>query len=275
MGAISTLSSYLSNLATPDQTVTFARGESTSAIVAGQWQDLFIGVGPAGAAPGAAAVPTNATLGSLEQADGGSGVVRALGGFLSAANVHAGTLVLCDRLSHQSGLSGIVSTAQTTNLATAALTRYTSGVGVMAGLTIYTAVGTGAATVSVSYTNTVPTAGQTSPTRSFFAFTGQNRAGRFIPLPLVAGDLGVKSVESVTLSATTGTAGNFGVTLYKPLAFFPLDTTTPRPMSYFDGMIGGLPEIVDGACLFWLFMPREGDGTAPQVVAGSLLLSED
>jgi hypothetical protein len=44
---------------------------------------------------------------------------------------------------------------------------------------------------------------------------------KFQIMPLQAGDRGVKSVESLTLSASTGTAGNFGLTLFRPIMTFP------------------------------------------------------
>lgn len=128
--------------------------------------------------------------------------------------------LLIDRLSHQGGLSGTVTTAQTTNLPTAALTRYTSGVGVMIGLEIYTQIGTTATTVTVSYTNQAGTSGRTSLAR-VFGGTNFREVNRIMPIPLADGDTGARSVESVTVLATTGTAGNFGVTLYKPLVVLP------------------------------------------------------
>ena len=131
-----------------------------------------------------------------------------------------GSYIVADRLSHQGGLSGIVTTPQTTNLPTAALTRYTSGVGVMAALEITTIVGTTATTVSVSYTNSAGVAGRTSPAVTFGG-TNDRQTAQVQLVPLQAGDVGVRSVESVTLAATTGSAGAFGVTLYKPLIALP------------------------------------------------------
>jgi hypothetical protein len=123
--------------------------------------------------------------------------------------------LLIDRLNEQGGLVGNLNTTQTTNLPTAALTRYTSGVGVQIGLHIYGTWGTTNTTVSVSYTNSAGTPGQTgvitmidTPGPAVFYWVG-----------LQSGDVGAKSVESVTLSVSTGTAGNGSVFLFKPLAY--------------------------------------------------------
>jgi hypothetical protein len=113
-----------------------------------------------------------------------------------------------------------VATTQTTNLPTAALTRYTSGVGVFACLEITTAVGTTATTATVSYTNSSGTAGRTSPAITFGG-TNDRQVNQVQMIPFQVGDVGVRSVESVTLAATTGTAGAFGVTLFRPVAVIP------------------------------------------------------
>jgi len=68
-----------------------------------------------------------------------------------------------------------------------------------------------------------------------------------IPFALAAGDTGVRSVQSVTLSATTGTAGDFGLTINRRVAIIGLPS----------GGIGdtlnifslGMPRIYDNACL--------------------------
>lgn len=163
-----------------------------------------------------------------------------------------GWAMLCDRLSHSGGLSGTLNTTQTTNLPTAALTRYTSGDGVHAALEYYSAVGTNSGvTATASYTNQAGTAARTSLAIAANRAAGWGMTGNMHPIPLQVGDSGFKSVESVTLSATTGTAGNFGVTLYKPLASWPLNA--PVLTSGID-LAGNIPEITASACLFWVIM---------------------
>jgi hypothetical protein len=168
-------------------------------------------------APTTAVVPDATTLGSMP------GWPPGLTAWIKTAIIGrggGGSYIIADRLSHQGGLSGIVTGAQTTNLPTAALTRYTSGVGVMAALEISTSVGTTATTAVVSYTNSAGTAGRTSPSVTFGGANDRQTA-QVQMVPLQAGDVGVRSVESVTLAASTATAGAFGVTLYKPLLALP------------------------------------------------------
>ena len=155
--------------------------------------------------------------------------------------------LLIDRLVHSGGLDGTSTSAQTTNLPTAALTRYTSGEGVVMALEIYTAVGTTQAGVSVSYTNSSGTSGRTSPTVRIGG-TSFNQNSSVILLPFQAGDTGVQSVESVTLSVSTGTVGDFGVTLFRPLAWV-VGKPSGSPLDL--GIEGGgnAPQIVDDACL--------------------------
>ncbi len=126
-------------------------------------------------------------------------------------------ILIVDRLTQMGGLSGIVTGTVTTNLPTAALTRHTSGAGVMALIEQDSQVGATASTLSVSYTNSSGVTGRTSPAVSF---GGTNDRGAMMstPLPLQVGDVGIRSVESVTLASTTSTAGDYGIALVKPLA---------------------------------------------------------
>ncbi|MDX2073023.1 MAG: hypothetical protein SFX19_01505 [Alphaproteobacteria bacterium] len=186
------------------------------------------------------------------------------------------SLMLIDRLSHQGGLSGTVTTAQTTNLPTAALPRYTSGEGVMMALEIYTSVGsTTAANATVSYTNQAGVSGRTSKI-VILGGTTDFAASRFIILPLQDDDTGVRSVQSVTLSANTGSAGNFGVTLFKPLSLFPsfsqaFDGIQPRTFNTLIGGFGCCPEILNDACLGLLGF---ANSTNPGVITGAFYLAE-
>jgi hypothetical protein len=180
-----------------------------------------------------------------------TGRLTFLGGrFNTFANASAG-LILVDLLNVNGGLSGTVTTAQTTNLPTAALTRHTSGEGVMAGIVIYTTLGTTATTITISYTNSSGVGSRTSTATSFGA-TGFREGGLLIPIPLQAGDTGVQSIESVTVTATTGLAGNFGVCLFKPLAMISLESATgvmPLDAVSTGCIIGSLCEIDPDACL--------------------------
>lgn len=169
------------------------------------------------------------------------------------------SLLMADRLCHQGGLSGTSTGVQTTNLPTATLTRSTSGVGVMAGLEIYTNVGSTITTATISYTNQAGTSGRTglAPIGGS-AGSGYGAASRMTLMALQSGDTGVRSVESVQLAASTGVAGNFGVTLFRPLVVVPYrqrpDTTTGRHVRFLltPHQFASLPSIDSGACVFSL-----------------------
>jgi len=162
--------------------------------------------------------------------------------------------VMIDRLSHQGGLVANIATSQTTNLPTAALTRYTDGAGVWIGLEIYSTVGNTQVTATIAYTNQAGVGGRTGICQ-LGSTGGYTTAGLISVVAFQAGDTGARSVESVQLSATTGTAGSFGVTLFRPLSFF---STLPGVMmtSVWHNTFGGcfaVPPIDPDACLTPIF----------------------
>lgn len=151
------------------------------------------------------------------------------------------------------------------------LPRYTDGKGVRAfivsGGTGYvanaTTVGATAHNFQISYTNTVPTAGRTLP----FTVAGTSSAimghishsgvaaNNYFPLPLANGDAGVKSVQSVTLSAATATAGTYyHLVLYKELAMIPVPLINTYYERDFVNMMPSLERVVDGAVLGLIYV---------------------
>jgi hypothetical protein len=198
-------------------------GAAAGTLVAGRLTDLWMYDGQPGAAtatPTSAVTVNNATAGSWLQTTPTAGTDLYLVSIAACAHV-AGSLILYDRLVQHGGLSATTTGAQTTNLPTPALTRFTSGVGVEAWATIYTQIGATGTTITASYTNTVPSSGQTTVATTF-GNTGFREAQRVLPLPLHTGDKGVTVVASMTIAASTLTAGNFGVTLVRPLAVIPI-----------------------------------------------------
>lgn len=236
-----------------------------------KWSSEWLASPLPGVAPTTAEAPTRATAGALGQQNGTG--LRIVG--MQVGHGVSGPIALCDRLSHQGGLVGNLNTEQTTNLPTAALTRYTDGVGVIMALEIYSNIGTTATSFTVSYTNEAGTAGQISQVMPIGG-TSWREARRNIWLPLAVGDKGVRSVESVTLAATTGTAGNFGVTLFKPLVMIPMPgRQARRPDPILGDLMGGLPEILTDACLYWLWMPAQSAVVEAGTVAASIAFAED
>lgn len=227
MAAIADLSDLLNratggNSGTPEPIFFFkdARVDSAAAVatVAGRYTSLWMyeGSPSGGPAPTTVAIPDNTTDGGLKQTDPGGGRTKWLVGGWIACNT-PGTFILYDRLLHIGGLSGTVTTAQTVG---GTLTRNTGGVGNQIWVEIYTQIGTTATTITASYTDQDSNTGQTS-TATAIGGTGLREAQRIIPLPLAQGDYGVEACASVTLAGTSGTAGNFGVSIVRPLLSIP------------------------------------------------------
>lgn len=260
---INSYNEYKTKLNSPYQTVPVQKN-AVSAAAGSRYFSQWLSIPFAGVAPTTAAICDNTTAGAMGQLNSSSN--QRIIGISTGCNLGC-SYILCDRLSHQGGLDGTVTTAQTTNLPTAALTRYTNGVGVMAAVEVYTAAGASAVTMTASYTNQAGTSGQTTIATDF-GTSAYSSLSRFNILPYQEGDSGVKSVESLTLSATTGTAGNFGITLFKPLLI--LGNYSQGTYSYHQDALlnfsGYMPIIQNGACLFWLvLMPSTPSGFFAQV----------
>lgn len=212
--------------------------------------------------PGAGAEPTNAacdttTTGAMwpELTDSGDmwlAHLECLGAHQS--DPFYGIFVF-DRLVATSGLDCTIATTQTTNLPTAALTRYTDGVGVTAWIEDYSVSGTIVTTATVSYTNQDGTPGQTSDP---FTVPQQISSGGLSRINLAPGDTGIRSVESYTQAAgQVGGGGNhLGITLLKPLLVLsPAGRTNGSASTGYRVMFnalqgaGNLPKIISGACL--------------------------
>lgn len=219
----------------------------------------------AGAIPTTGAAPTRATAGALGQENplGTGYLLRTILSWTAR-----GTFTFADRLSHQGGLSGTATGAQTTNLPTTALTRYTTGVGVQIGLEIYTAIGATGTTVTASYTDQGGTSGNVAPLTTWGG-TGFNGVSRIVILPYAVGDSGARAVASVTATATTGTLGAFGVTLFQPLLTLPVSLDVDVEALFGQGC--WFPEILTDACLFGIV---HTNGTATGVMQMDLKFGE-
>lgn len=235
----------------------------------GQWHSLWTseGIPCFGSAPGAFANPTRATAGAMGQDDATGG--RQLRLFsASMLSSQAGMLVLYDRLMHVSGLSGTVTTAQNLNGGSpAGVTRYTTGERNEIWVEIYTALGSTATTITASYTDQSGNAAASIPT--VVGGSTRNESGRIVRCSLASGDYGVRDITSVTLAASTLTAGDFGVVIARPLMYIPISITNAGVACYF--ATGNFPKIEAGACLAWAFV---GTTTTPPVVDGLLEFME-
>jgi hypothetical protein len=261
MAAIANLSDFINrstggNSGTPQDISVFkaARigGAAAQLPTAGRVQSLwrFDGMPCGGAVPPTVATaPDNTTAGAIGQASPGGGRQQWLT-YVSCGGLNAGGIMIYDRLLHISGLNGTVVLPQTVG---GTLTRNTGGIGNQIWIEIYSLIGTTGTTVTASYTNQAGTPGRTTAAIAFGG-TALREPTRLFCLPLQAGDTGVQSVEDVTLAGTTGTAGDFGVTIMKPVLWLPV--TFLGAGGDFSALSKGRGpvEIESGACLsmFWI-----------------------
>ncbi len=267
--ALTDYADYLSKVAAAKNLVFLKNHASEAGVWGSSWRNSPDG----GSAPGAAAAPNSSTLGSLfsnprlprfTNANYISGLE------LAASSSDTCSVLIADRLSHSSGLSGTTTTAQTTNLPTAALTRYTDGVGVFIGVEIHTDIGTTGTTFTCEYTNQAGTGGRTTKATTIGA-NAKNGAGHLTICPLQDGDTGVRSVQNFDLVASTTVAGDIGITLFKPLMMINYVSSNNVQNSYFDAIVGGgglLAEIKDNACIFLLCTDNS------QVLQGTMKIIE-
>ena len=227
--------------------------------VAGQWSSLWQynkNPGGEGAAPTTVAVPDNTTGGGLLQTDPSGGREKWLLGI--AANVcnTDGSILLYDRLLHIGSMDGTNTGAQTV---AGSLTRNTGGAGNQIWVEIYSQIGASGTTITASYTNQAGTGSRTTKAVSIGG-TGLREPQRMICLPLQDGDTGVQAVASVTLAGTTGTAGNFGVTVVRPLLLLPVATAGGGAQRDCIAGFPSVPEIDTDACLSLAMLAT---GTSP------------
>lgn len=221
--------------------------------VAGRYCSLYRA---AGTFPAQRAIPATGAGESPTDATGGLGFTNptapaksALGRIVvTSSNAAAMKFVVIDRLVQQAGMSGIVTTAQSGP--TAPITRGdTSGIDCDAWLEWYTATGGTGVTATIVYVD----GGGVSRTTTL-TIPATMGASQMLEIPPLAGaNPGFRSVTSVTLSATTGTAGSFGVTIGRRL-FEGVVPPSYTPAVYEIESTGGL-KIDDDACVHFIVLP--------------------
>ena len=231
---------------------------SLSNAAAGQFHSLWRATGQPGqgAIPGAAAVCTNALTGAMNFAQQTS-PATSYGAWANAVcSNSAVTIEIHDRLMHMGGLVGNVATSQTVNLdvhANLASNDLDARKGdanysdIQWWLEWYTDTGSTAVTATVNVTYNDGSSGNLTG----ISLAATRRASLMIPLngSIPSADSGkyIRDVNTVQLSATTGTAGSFGVTATRPRLTLPLNVA--NKMEVFDWAQLGLPEIFNSSCL--------------------------
>lgn len=171
----------------------------------------------------------------------------------------AGTLMLLDRLWHNGGYTITSTSAQNSTTPTWPARCATSGTddspstnghNILLACEVSAATGAGTPTITVGYTNSAGTASRTATNVIPTAATAAIGATYLIGLQ--AGDVGVRSMQSVTLSATW-TSGTMNMAAYRLLAELPL--SGPFMADAIDWLTGAAPRLYNGTVPWLVFVP--------------------
>jgi hypothetical protein len=160
-------------------------------------------------------------------------------------------------------VSSVTTTGAQSFTGTQTLPRYTTGAGLQAFIVPSVVMGAGTPTIQLGYTNaagvsgrltpaspTLPIANSLSPVGSvIYSGTGSGKYGPFVPL--AAGDTGIRTLDSINLSATM-TSGSLVVVLCKVLFTLPITAVGVASERDLVNQLPSMPRIFDGANLQWL-----------------------
>lgn len=188
--------------------------------------------------------------------------------FQATAGV-AGTLLICDRLWHNSGID-VTSTSEQVFTSSAQIPARdangtNAGEEVFAAIEVSTVTGAGTPVATLKYTNSDGTPGQTAITAQPLVATSV--AGTFYPFALAAGDKGIQKAESLTLNATW-TSGTIHVVLFRVIARLEIPFNNTSNM--IDAITGGFPRMYDNSVPFLVAIPS----STSMVIQGSYVVSQ-
>lgn len=182
--------------------------------------------------------------------------------YSGAATSAPAVLMLVDQVAMFT-VSSVTTTGAQSFTGTQTLPRYATGAGLQAYIVPSVVMGAGTPTIRLNYTNaagvsgrltpaspSLPVSNNASPVGSIiYSGTGAGKYGPF--LPLAAGDTGISSIQSISLSATM-TSGSLVVILAKPIFTLPLTTVGVASERDLVNQLPSMPRIFDGANLQWL-----------------------
>lgn len=144
----------------------------------------------------------------------------------------------------------------------------TNGAGVFLALECSSATGNAGAitNTTVTYTNSSGTGSRTATLSSYPATAV---AGTWVPLSLQAGDIGVRSVQSITLG-TSYVSGAIHLMAFRVVADIPVpNTNVANSLNFMDL---GLPAVWDSSVLQLVYYPT---ATSVGAVAGSITFAQN
>ena len=210
-----------------------------------------------GAVPTTAAVCTTALTGAMGFAQQ-TAPATSYGAYMEVVTSNSAmTVEIHDRIAHMGGLNGTLTTAQTVGIDLSTLLS-TSNVRVRIGdanysdvqwwLEWYTATGATAATATVAVTYGDGTSGNLTAISLAATRPASFMVSLNALIPAASSGKYIRAVNTVTLSATTGTAGNFGVTATRIRMASMCPVANLKTISNWADL--GFPEIGNSACLF-------------------------
>lgn len=255
--AISTLDGVIAGLQYPRW---FGKAV-TATLVAGRPASLW----SLGGSPGAGAfnntlngvtltAPVNGQIPYTNPASGNGYLAR-----LQAQATQAGTLLLLDRIWHNGGYTITSTSAQNSTTPTwpaRDAVGSSNGEGILCAMEISAATGAGTPTITMTYTNSAGTASRTAT--NIQATVASSAIGATYFIGLEAGDIGVRSVQSIQLSATW-TSGTMNLVAYRILA--AIELTGAFQTNALDAITGGFPRLFDGTVPWLVFIPSTTTAT--------------
>lgn len=245
---------------------------SVANTAAGQYFGMFRtgSIPNAGVAATAAAVCTTLTQGAIPFAQQTAPATSYLALLTVCNSVASSNLEIHDRLAHMGGLNGTLTTAQTVGLDLTVQNPGADRIGaadyreVQWWLEINTDLGaTGVnATVNVTYSD------GTTGNLSVIGLGATPRAGRMYQLVSASTSVYIRAINSVTLSATTGAAGNFGFVCTRQI--FAGDQPIANKMEVYDWSRTGGSRIPNDACLMLMMLCT---GTTTGAVFGNITIA--
>lgn len=266
---ITTLDALIAGMQAP---VEFAKVGAGTQVVGRIYSPFYVA-----GSPGAAPVPTPGMAGAALTSYAGqlpfvtnltAGVDEYLARFAAQCNA-VGTLLLADRLWHNSGIGVTVTGAQAINSVAFPprdAVGSANGERILVGLELSTATGTGASVISISYTNQAGASGRTGNPRVPYA--ASSIAGSFYDFMLAEGDTGVRSIQSYT-STVSMSSGAVHLVAYRVLARLGIPLASVDHA--IDALTAGMPRLFDNSVPFLLWVP--GATVAPSNIQGQFIQS--
>lgn len=249
---------------------------SGSNLAAGTYHSTwYLGTTPAaGAAPGASlngAVYSGTVTGQIPTPAAAAGKQSYLSRveFVPGATSNVALVSIIDRLWANGGIAITTTGAQAITSPTwpaRDVTGSTSGVGVQVAIEVSALCGNGAVSnTTLNYTNSAGTAGRTGTIASFPAAA---TVDTWVPFTLAAGDVGVRSIQGVTLG-TSYVSGTINLVAFREIIRLPMSgslTAMDRSADQLD-----LPPIYDNSVLSLVYLPTS---TTFGTLVGSLAYAQ-